>query len=136
MIGRISASNSARVIALAVVAGVNLRLVAVRTDPAWRESPPGESPGRLRCQAGWTRPRRADSELAPDQIGQDLLHQQKVDVVAAEMGVAVGRQHLEDAVLDAQDRNVERAAAEVVDGDDAACAACRGRRPGTPRSAR
>ena len=47
------------------------------------------------------------------------VHQQHVDVVAAEMRVAVGRQHLEHAVLDAQDRDVERAAAEVVDGDDA-----------------
>ena len=28
-------------------------------------------------------------------------------------------EHLEDAVLDAQDRDVERAAAEVVDGDEA-----------------
>ena len=34
------------------------------------------------------------------------------------MRVAVGRQHLEDAVLDAQDRDVEGAAAEVVHGDE------------------
>ena len=45
--------------------------------------------------------------------------EQQVDVVAAEVRVAVGRQHLEHAVLDAQDRDVERAAAEVVDGDEA-----------------
>ena len=42
-----------------------------------------------------------------------------VEVVAAEMRVAVGRQDLEDPVLDAQDRDVEGAAAEVVDGDHA-----------------
>ena len=45
-----------------------------------------------------------------------------IDVVAAEMRVAVGRQHLEHAVLDAQNRDVEGAAAEVVDGDDAGVA--------------
>src|SRR5262249_29409673 len=39
---------------------------------------------------------------------------------AAEVRVAVGRQHLEDAVLDPKDRDVERAAAEVVHGDHAA----------------
>jgi hypothetical protein len=32
-------------------------------------------------------------------------------------GVAVGRLHLEHAVADLEDRDVERAAAEVVDGD-------------------
>ena len=62
--------------------------------------------------------------------------QQQIDVVAAEVRVAVGRQHLEDAVLDAEDRDVERAAAEVVDRDRRRRAACRGRRRATPRSAR
>ena len=52
-------------------------------------------------------------------IRQHPLDQQHVDVVAAEMGVAIGREHLEHAVLDAEDRDVERAAAEVVDRDDA-----------------
>ena len=40
-----------------------------------------------------------------------------VEVVAAEVGVAVGREDLEDALADLEDRDVERAAAEVVDGD-------------------
>ncbi len=35
------------------------------------------------------------------------------------MGVAVGGEHFEDAVVQAQDGDVEGAAAEVVDGDDA-----------------
>ena len=45
--------------------------------------------------------------------------QQIVDVVAAQMRVAVGRLHFEDAVAQLEDRNIERAAAEVVDGDGA-----------------
>jgi hypothetical protein len=50
------------------------------------------------------------------------LHEGAIEVVAAEEGVAVGGQHLEDAVGDAQDRAVEGAAAEVVDGDGAVAA--------------
>jgi hypothetical protein len=42
-----------------------------------------------------------------------------VEVVAAEEGVAVGGLHLEHAVADFEDGDVERAAAEVVDGDGA-----------------
>ena len=40
-----------------------------------------------------------------------------VDVVAAEVGVAVGRLDLDDVVADLEDRDVEGAAAEVVDRD-------------------
>ena len=42
-----------------------------------------------------------------------------VHVVAAERAVAAGGAHLEDAVVEHQDRDVERAAAEVVDGEGA-----------------
>ena len=45
-----------------------------------------------------------------------------VDVVPAEVGISVGRQDLEHAVLHAQDGDVERAAAEVVDRDEAVAA--------------
>jgi hypothetical protein len=41
-----------------------------------------------------------------------------VDVVAAEVRVAVGRDDLHDVVADLEDRDVEGAAAEVVDRDD------------------
>ena len=44
--------------------------------------------------------------------------------------------HLEDAVVEQQDRDVERAAAEVVDGEHAVLASSRGRRPAPPPSAR
>ena len=40
-----------------------------------------------------------------------------VEILAAEEGVAVGRLHLEHAVADLEDRDVERAAAKVIDRD-------------------
>ena len=45
--------------------------------------------------------------------------QQVVDIVAAEVRVAIGGEHFEDAVLQLEDRDIEGAPAEVVDGDDA-----------------
>ena len=51
-------------------------------------------------------------ELVDDPVDHAL-----VEVVAAEVRVAVGRLHLDDAVADFEDRDVERAAAEVEDGD-------------------
>ena len=43
-----------------------------------------------------------------------------VEILAAQEGIAVGRLDLEHAVADFQDRNVESAAAEIIDGDLAA----------------
>ena len=40
-----------------------------------------------------------------------------IEIVTAKMRVAVGRLHLDDAFADLENRDVERAAAEVVDGD-------------------
>src|ERR1019366_2642522 len=45
--------------------------------------------------------------------------EQIVDVVAAEMRIAVGGDDLEDPVMQFEDRDVERAAAQVVNRDDA-----------------
>ena len=45
------------------------------------------------------------------------IDERGVDVVAAEARVAVRREHLEDALVQFEDRDVERAAAEIVDGD-------------------
>jgi hypothetical protein len=47
----------------------------------------------------------------------DPVHHALVEVVTAEMRVAVGGLHLEDALADLEDRDVEGAAAEVVDRD-------------------
>ena len=54
-----------------------------------------------------------DAEIALDIVERDR-DQQVVDVVAAEVGVAVGGDHLEDALVQLENRNVKRAAAEVV----------------------
>ena len=51
------------------------------------------------------------------ELGDDPVDDPLIEVVAAEVRVAVGRLHLDDALADFEDRDVERAAAEVVDGD-------------------
>ena len=51
-------------------------------------------------------------ELVDDPVDDAL-----VDVVAAQVRVAVGGLHFDDAFADFKDRNIERAAAKVVDGD-------------------
>ena len=52
------------------------------------------------------------SNWQPAICNQCLIH-----VVPAEVGVATGRKHLKDAVVQLQNRDVERAASQVVDGD-------------------
>ena len=79
---------------------------------------------------------QVDALLLLEFIGEvgDELH---VEVFAAEERVAVRRLHLEHAVADLEDRDVERAAAEVVDRDGLAIpSSCRGRRRARRPSAR
>src|SRR5262249_55801779 len=45
--------------------------------------------------------------------------QQVIDIIAAEVGVAVGGDDFENAVVQLEYGNVEGAAAEIVDGNDA-----------------
>ena len=45
------------------------------------------------------------------------VHDALVEVIAAEVGIAGGRFHLESAVAELEDGDIEGAAAEVVDGD-------------------
>ena len=47
----------------------------------------------------------------------EKIHEAFVKVVAAEAGVAVGGEHLENAVVQFEDGQIEGAAAEIVDGD-------------------
>ena len=76
-----------------------------------------------------------DAVLFLELVGE-IIDDAHVEVFAAEEGVAVGRLHLEHAVADLEDGNVERAAAEVVDGDGLCLPSCRARRRARPRSAR
>ena len=52
------------------------------------------------------------------ELGDQVVDDAVVDVVATEVRVAVGADDLHDVVADLEDRDVERAAAEVVDRDD------------------
>ena len=78
---------------------------------------------------------QVDALVALELVGQPV-DDALVEVVTAEVRVAVGRLDLEDALAQLQDRDVERAAAEVVDGDASRPSSCRGRRPARPPSAR
>ena len=51
------------------------------------------------------------------ELVREVLDDAHVEVFATEEGVAVGRLHLEEAVVDLEDRDVEGAAAEVIDRD-------------------
>ena len=51
------------------------------------------------------------------EFGDDPVHNALVDVVAAQVGVAVGGFHFHHAVAHFEDGNVERAAAEVINRD-------------------
>ena len=56
------------------------------------------------------------SPSPPGTVGERAIH-----VVAAERAVAAGRPHLKDAVVEREDRDVERAAAEIVDREVPFC---------------
>src|SRR6185437_2481431 len=47
------------------------------------------------------------------------INQYAIDIVSAQMCISVGREHLKDTVLQFQDRYIECAAPEVINGDGA-----------------
>ena len=51
------------------------------------------------------------------ELGNEPVHDALVEVVAAQVGVAVGRLDLDDAFAHFENGNIERAAAEVIHGD-------------------
>ena len=51
------------------------------------------------------------------ELGDDPVDDSLIEVVAAKVRVAVGRLDLDDAFADFENRDIERAAAEIVDGD-------------------
>ena len=59
---------------------------------------------------------QVDAFLRLELVGEEI-DDLGVEILAAEEGVAVGRLHLEHAVADLEDRDVERAAAKVIDRD-------------------
>ena len=59
---------------------------------------------------------QVDAVFLFELVGQ-IIDDALVEILAAEKGIAVGRLDLEHAVADLEDGNVERAAAEIVDGD-------------------
>ena len=69
-------------------------------------------------------------------LGGEHLGERAIEIVAAEEEVAVGREHLEHLAVDAQDRDVERAAAEVEHADQSDRGRGRSRTRARRRSAR
>ena len=60
--------------------------------------------------------RQLDARLALE-LGDDPIHHPLVDVVAAQVRIAIGGLHFHHAFAHFQDRDIERAAAEIVYGD-------------------
>ena len=78
---------------------------------------------------------QVDPLLLFELVGQ-IIDDVLVEVFAAEKSVAVGRFDLEHAVADFEHRDVEGAAAEIIDRDRAGCPCSPCRRRVPPRSAR
>jgi hypothetical protein len=70
------------------------------------------------CSDNFAVARDIEIRVAEDVVDGNL-DQQVVDVVAAQVGVPVGRDDLENSIVQLENGNVEGAAAEVVNRDDA-----------------
>ena len=104
----------------AAVAAMNGRLTSVSSDED--SSCLARSAASLsRCSAIFSL--RRSMSCAGANCSASQVDDAPVEVLAAEVGVAVGRAHVEDAAAQLEDRDVEGAAAEIVDGDALARAA-------------
>ena len=65
-----------------------------------------------------------------------IFDEAHVEIFTPEEGVTIGGFHLEDAIADFQDGDIEGAAAKVIDRNGAGSLSCRGRRQAQPPSAR
>ena len=87
---------------------------SMRRDRLVRERFLGGLDGAQDAAPGDERSAQVDAVLLLEPIA-DVVEQQLIEVVAAELGVAVAGEDLDDALLDLDDRDVEGAAAQVVD---------------------
>ena len=115
MTGRISCSNCSRVISrwyLCPSGSVTPMVV----DGFVRERNLGIDNGVANQLYGLAMMPKIEAEVALNIVERNG-NQQIVDVVAAEMRIAVGGHDFENAVAQLEDRNVECAATQIVDGD-------------------
>ena len=59
---------------------------------------------------------KVDALILPELVNNPI-DDALVEIVAPEVGVTVGRLHLDDAFTDLKDRNIKRPATEIVDGN-------------------
>ena len=113
---------------------MNGRLISVELSAArGRTSPSPRRPSGAAAPSG----RRAGRcPRCSWNCSSSVLDDAAVEVLAAQERVAGRREHLDHALAHLEDRDVEGAAAEVVDRDLLARSSCRSRRPAPPRSAR
>ena len=107
-------SFSCRCLGPEASAVMNGRLISVSTTSRARSWPSPPPPSGAAAPSGPCERSMPWSFLNSARI-QSMIA--LVEVVAAQVRVAVGGLHLDDALADLEDRDVERAAAEVVDGD-------------------
>ena len=117
MMGAMSCSNWARVISRAYSLPSG-RVSARRVRVGCAEGDLGVDDGFAELLDDFGVGADVGAEVAADVVEGDG-GEEEVDVVSTEMSIPAGGDDFEDAVVELEDGDVEGAAAEVVDGDDA-----------------